>query len=252
MSRTEMRPARTETRSTSILVGTSGWVYRDWRDRVYPKGLPQRAWLHHLSRRFPTIEINASFYRLPAPETFRGWSQQVPEGFVFAVKMSRYLTHLRRLREPLEPVERFWEAATELGPALGPVLCQFPPNFARDVALLEEFLSVLPGKMRAAFEFRHASRNDDDVWAALDRAGAATVIAHRPRARPPLVVTGGWSYIRFHQGSLLGPGYHRATLATWARRIRELPARQTYVYFNNDPGGAAVRDAERLTALLPP
>jgi len=227
-------------------------VYRDWRDRVYPAGLPQRAWLHHLSRRFATIEINASFYRLPSPETFEGWSRQVPDGFVFAVKMSRYLTHLRRLREPAEPVERFWHAAARLGPALGPVLCQFPPNFSRDLSLLREFLSVLPSGMCAAFEFRHPSWHDDDVWSALDRAGAATVIAHRPRARPPLIVTGGWSYLRFHQGSLLGPGYRHTTLARWAGRIEELPADRTYVYFNNDPGGAAVRDAERLTALLTP
>jgi uncharacterized protein YecE (DUF72 family) len=248
MTRTATPPTARET--TSISVGTSGWVYRDWRDRVYPAGLPQRAWLHHLSRRLATIEINASFYRLPSPETFHGWSLQVPAGFVFSAKMSRYLTHLRRLREPLEPVERFWTAATELGRALGPVLCQFPPTFARDLTLLEEFLSVIPADMRAAIEFRHASWQDDDVWAALDRAGAATVIAHRPRARPPLVVTGGWSYIRFHQGSLLGPGYRRATLARWARRIRDLPADRIYVYFNNDAGGAAVRDAERLEALL--
>ena len=250
MTRTETRPAARQT--TSISIGTSGWVYRDWRDRVYPPGLPQRAWLHHLSRRLATIEINASFYRLPSAETFEGWSGQVPDGFVFAVKMSRYLTHLRRLREPVEPVERFWRAATGLGPALGPVLCQFPPTFARDLALLDEFLSVVPRDMRAAFEFRHASWHDDDVWSALDRAGAATVIAHRPRARPPLVVTGGWSYLRFHQGSLLAPGYRRATLARWARRIRDLPAERTYVYFNNDPGGAAVRDAEHLAALLAP
>ena len=248
MTRTATEPAARET--TSISVGTSGWVYRDWRDRVYPAGLPQRAWLHHLSRRFATIEINASFYRLPSPETFEGWSRQVPDGFVFAVKMSRYLTHLRRLREPADPVERFWHAATRLGPALGPVLCQFPPNFSRDLSLLGEFLSVLPSGMRAAFEFRHPSWHDDDVWSALDRAGAATVIAHRPLARPPLSVTGGWSYLRFHQGSLLGPGYRHMTLARWARRIEELPADRTYVYFNNDPGGAAVRDAERLAALL--
>jgi uncharacterized protein YecE (DUF72 family) len=197
MTRTATPPTARET--TSISVGTSGWVYRDWRDHVY---------------------------------------------------LSRYLTHLRRLREPLEPVERFWAAASQLGPALGPVLCQFPPTFGRDLTLLEEFLSVIPADMRAAMEFRHASWHDDDVWAALDRAGAATVIAHRPRARPPLVVTGGWSYVRFHQGSLLGPGYRRATLARWARRIRGLSAERIYVYFNNDAAGAAVRDAERLEALL--
>jgi uncharacterized protein YecE (DUF72 family) len=232
------------------VIGTSGWVYRDWRERVYPEGLPQRRWLEHLSRRFATIEINASFYRLPTPETFEGWAAQVPDGFVFAVKMSRYLTHLRRLREPAEPLERFWSAATRLGSALGPVLFQLPPNFRRDLPALQEVLDRMPATMRAAFEFRHDSWRDDDVWDALDRAGAATVIAHRPRARPPIVVTGGWSYLRFHQGTLVGPGYRRRTLARWAERIRQLQADPIYVYFNNDPGGAAVRDADRLRASL--
>jgi uncharacterized protein YecE (DUF72 family) len=131
-------------------------------------------------------------------------ARQVPEGFVFAVKMSRYLTHIRRLRDPAVPIERF----------------------------------------------RHPSWHDDDVWSALDRAGSATVLAYRPRVRVRSVVTGGWSYVRFHQGTILGPGYRRSTLLRWAHRICELPARRTYVYFNNDPGGAAVHDAEVLRSLL--
>jgi uncharacterized protein YecE (DUF72 family) len=169
---------------------------------------------------------------------------------VFAIKMSRYLTHVRRLREPSEPLERFWSAASRLGPALGPVLFQLPPTFRRDLALLQDVLDALPGSMLAAFEFRHPSWFDDDVWSALDRAGGATVLAHRPRARVPSVVTGGWSYIRFHRGSLVGPSYRRSTLAGWAERIGALPADRVYVYFNNDQGGAAVRDADRLSALL--
>jgi uncharacterized protein YecE (DUF72 family) len=237
-------------KATNIVIGTSGWVYRDWRGRVYPDDLPQDRWLGYLSQRFSTIEINASFYRLPAPETFEGWSRQVPEGFVFAVKMSRYLTHIRRLRDPAVPIERFWDAATLLGPMLGPVLFQFPPTFARDLSLLQDTLDLLPGSMQAAFEFRHPSWHDDDVWSALDRAGSATVLAHRPRVRVRSVVTGGWSYVRFHQGTIRGPGYRRSTLLRWAHRICDLPARLTYVYFNNDPGGAAVHDAEVLRSLL--
>lgn len=236
--------------TTDVAIGTSGWVYRDWRDRVYPEGMPQRQWLGYLSNRFRSIEINASFYRLPSPETFEGWARQVPEGFVFAVKMSRFLTHLRRLREPHEPLERFWSAASRLGPALGPVLFQLPPTFQRDLSELQGVLDAMPQSMRAAFEFRHPSWFDDDVWSSLDRAGAATVLAHRPRARVPWVVTGGWSYIRFHQGTIAGSSYRRSTLARWASRISTLPVQRVYVYFNNDPGGAAVRDADRLAALL--
>jgi uncharacterized protein YecE (DUF72 family) len=233
-----------------VRVGTSGWVYRDWGEFVYPQGVPQRSWLHHLSRRFSTIEINASFYRLPSPDTFQRWAEQVPRDFVFAVKMSRYLTHLRRFRDPAEPLGRFWEGASRLGPALGPVLFQQPPTFACDIGALREVLEALPVGMRAAFEFRHASWHRDDVLDALDHAGAAWVIAHRPYARPPLEVTGGWSYVRFHQGTVLGPGYRPSTLRRWSHRLSDLPAQQVFVYFNNDPGGAAVRDAELMERYL--
>ena len=225
-------------------------MYRDWAEHVYPRGLPQRSWLHHLSRRFPSVEVNASFYRLPALETYERWAGQVPGDFVFAVKMSRYLTHVRRFREPEEPLRRFWEGTTRLGSALGPVLFQQPPTFACDLGALRALLDALPVGMQAAFEFRHASWHRDDVLDALDKAGAAWVIGHRPRSRPPLEVTGGWSYVRFHQGTIAGADYRSSTLRRWADRLAELPARQLFVYFNNDPGGAAVRDARRMQRYL--
>ncbi|HEX6131191.1 MAG TPA: DUF72 domain-containing protein [Actinomycetota bacterium] len=233
-----------------VRIGTSGWVYRDWRGTVYPTELPQRRWLEHLSRRFPTIEINASFYRLPERDTFAGWREQVPEGFRFAVKMSRYLTHLRRFRDPTDSVDRFWERATALGPTLGPVLFQQPPRFPADVGLLRELLSTLPAAMRPAFEFRDPSWERDDVLATLDAAGAAWVLADRPDARVTPHVTGGWTYVRFHRGRRVAFGYTAAKLRTWADRIAALPASDAWIYFNNDPGGAAVRDAARLERLL--
>jgi uncharacterized protein YecE (DUF72 family) len=233
-----------------VRIGTSGWVYGDWKEHVYPPGLPQSRWLEHIADRFPTVEINASFYRLPRRQTFEGWRDRVPRGFVFAVKMSRYLTHIRRLREPREPLERFWEAATGLGPALGPVLFQFPPRFGIELELLRNTLALLPPEMRAAFEFRDASWETDEVLATLDRAGAAWVLADRPNARVRLHVTGGWSYLRFHRGTADGFSYSAAKLRRWADRIASLPADDVFVYFNNDPGGAAVRDAERLESLL--
>jgi uncharacterized protein YecE (DUF72 family) len=233
-----------------IWVGTSGWMYADWRDRVYPHGLPQRSWLHHLSRRFPTIEINASFYRLPSVETFDRWRLEVPRGFRFAVKMSRYLTHIRRFRDPADPLARFWERASRLGDKLGPVLFQQPPTFRRDLGLLRDVLAALPPEMRPAFEFRHPSWRDDDVLAALDEAGAALVLADGPGARVPISVTGGWSYVRFHRGTQVTAAYRPGKLRRWAGRLRSIDAAEVFAYFNNDPGGAAVRDADRFRSLL--
>jgi uncharacterized protein YecE (DUF72 family) len=233
-----------------VRIGTSGWVYRDWREHVYPPGLPQGRWLEHIAGRFPTVELNASFYRLPPRRTFEGWQVRVPAGFLFAVKMSRYLTHIRRLREPEEPLSRFWEAATGLGATLGPVLFQFPPRFGIDLGLLGHTLSILPAGIRPAFEFRDASWETDEVLGALDAAGAAWVLADRPGARVRPHVTGGWSYVRFHRGTADGFDYPHEKLRRWAEKIAALPAREAYVYFNNDPGGAAVRDAEYLDSIL--
>lgn len=234
----------------NVRVGTSGWVYRDWKGTVYPEPLPQRRWLEHLAARFSTVELNASFYRLPPRSTFEGWGRRVPDGFVFAVKMSRFLTHIRRLREPEEPIARFWKAATGLGATLGPVLIQLPPGFERDLALLRGTLELLPPGMRAAFEFRDGSWETDEVLEALDAVGAAWVLADTPGARVRPHVTGGWSYVRFHRGTTGGFDYTADKLRRWADRIAGLPARDVFVYFNNDPGGAAVRDAERLVRSL--
>jgi uncharacterized protein YecE (DUF72 family) len=235
----------------AIRVGTSGWQYDDWLGEVYPRDLPKRAWLAHLASRFRTVEVNNSFYRLPSPEAFARWRDETPDGFVIAVKASRFITHIRRLRDCREPVGLLWSRARELGPRLGPILFQLPPRFPVDVSRLEGFLGVLPRAMRAAFEFRDRSWETDEVFQALDRAGAAFVLADRPGARVPGVVTGGWSYVRFHQGREDDPGYTRAKLRRWADRLAGLAVDDVFVYFNNDTGGAAVRDAQTLMELLP-
>lgn len=234
-----------------IHVGTSGWQYDDWRGRFYPEGVGTARWLGLYSERFPTVELNASFYRLPTPERFAAWRDQTPEGFLFAVKASRYITHIRRLRDCGKPVELLWRRAAGLGPRLGPVLFQLPPNLRLDLALLRGFLRVLPDGLRAAFEFRHPSWEDPEVHRALDEAGVALVLADRPYARVPDLVTGGWAYLRFHQGRPGAPGYPRPKLRRWAARIAGLAADEVFVYFNNDTGGAAVRDAAALAELLP-
>lgn len=233
-----------------VVVGTSGWQYRDWRERFYPPGVPQRSWLAYFSERFPAVEINNTFYMLPAEDTFVRWREESAPGFVFAVKASRYITHIRRLRDCREPLRRFWSRSRRLGKKLGPVLFQLPPNFQADLDRLRGFLRLLPTSMRAAFEFRHPSWEAREVYEALDHAGSAIVLADRPGARPPYVVTGGWSYVRFHQGRRSGPGYAREKLRRYAERLAGSGAEETWAFFNNDQQGAAVRDAATLTALL--
>jgi uncharacterized protein YecE (DUF72 family) len=233
-----------------VLIGTSGWQYEDWRGVLYAEGVPKRRWLSAYAERFPTVEVNNTFYRLPQASTFARWAEETPPGFVWAVKASRFITHIRRLRDCAEPVELLRSRAAELGSRLGPVLFQCPPSLAGDPTLLGEFLGVLPASLRAAFEFRHPSWFREDVYELLDAARAALVLADRPFASPPDVVTGGWTYLRFHQGRPNAPGYPREKLRRWARRIASFEAREVFVYFNNDTGGAAVRDALTLRGLL--
>jgi uncharacterized protein YecE (DUF72 family) len=234
-------------------VGTSGWQYRDWRGTFYPEKLPQREWLRYFSSRFPTVEVNNSFYMLPKEESFARWGRESAPGFVVTVKASRYITHIRRLRDTGDSVELFWARARHVGEKLGPILFQLPPKFRVDLPLLRDFLAQLPAGMRAAFEFRDASWESDEVYAALDATGAAWVIPDRPGWRVPTPVTGGWTYLRFHQGGqgALRSDYSRDKLRRWADRVAALEgASEAFVYFNNDPGGAAVRDAATTMDLL--
>ncbi|HEX8100635.1 MAG TPA: DUF72 domain-containing protein [Actinomycetota bacterium] len=234
-----------------IYVGTSGWQYGSWKGGAfYPKGLPQRAWLSHYVTKFPVVEVNNSFYQLPKETTFDKWRVETPVDFLFVIKASRYITHIRRLRNAKDSVDLFWSRATRLGPKLGPVLFQLPPKFRADATLLRDFLALLPPEIKAAFEFRDDSWVNDEVCQLLDRAGAAWVLPDRPGARVPTIVTGGWSYLRFHQGRSFHPKYSRSKLRSWADRIAELPARDTYIFFNNDPLAAAPADAQTLMELL--
>jgi uncharacterized protein YecE (DUF72 family) len=232
-----------------ILVGTSGWQYRDWRGPVYHDE-PQSTWLGQYAARFSTVEVNNTFYRLPDAGTFRRWHDETPQGFTFAVKASRFLTHLKRLRDPADPVDLLLDRAAALGDRLGPVLFQLPPTMKADVERLRETLDAVRGRVAAAFEFRHPTWLIDPVFELLDERGAALVLVDRAGERSEPRVTGGWSYVRFHQGTRLRAGYRRDTLRSWADRLASLPARDVYVYFNNDPGAAAPRDADRLIELL--
>ncbi|WP_324787132.1 DUF72 domain-containing protein [Streptomyces sp. H51] len=231
----------------TLLAGTSGWQYRDWRGVLYPAGCPVRLWLEEYARRFATVELNNAFYRLPARETFESWRERVPPDFVVAVKASRYLTHIKRLREPEEPVHRLMTHAAGLGDRLGPVLLQLPPTLRADAGLLDACLSRFPPGTRVAVEPRHDSWWTPEVRRVLEHRGAALCWAD-VLARPvtPLWRTADWGYVRLHQGRARPwPHYGRRSLESWVDRIATAfaDAEDTYVYFNNDPGGAAVRDA---------
>jgi uncharacterized protein YecE (DUF72 family) len=236
-----------------LLVGTSGWQYRDWRGRFYPDGLPQRRWLEHFAGRFATVEVNNAFYRLPDRSTFVQWRERTPEDFCVAVKMSRYLTHIKRLKEPAEPVARFLGRAEALGDRLGPVLLQLPPTLRADVDTLAETLRRFPRDVRVAVEPRHESWWSDDTRRTLERHGAALCWADRlGRPVTPLWRTAGFGYLRMHEGRARPrPRYGPAALRSWLDRIgKEFGDEDpVHVYFNNDPGGAAVVDATALGAL---
>ncbi|MFF3318803.1 DUF72 domain-containing protein [Streptomyces sp. NPDC003035] len=230
-----------------VFVGTSGWQYRDWRGVLYPEGVPQRLWLEEYARRFVAVENNNAFYRLPERRTFAEWRDRTPEGFVMAVKASRFLTHVKRLKEPEEPVERLMGRAEALGDRLGPVLLQLPPTLRADAGLLDAVLARFPRAVRVAVEPRHDSWWTDGIASVLVDRGAALCWADRgSRPVTPLWRTTDWGYLRLHEGRAKPwPAYGRQALATWADRLAATwpDAADVYVFLNNDPGGAAVRDA---------
>jgi uncharacterized protein YecE (DUF72 family) len=231
----------------TIRVGTSGWVYRDWRGDFYPTGVPQRLWLEHYATEFDTVEVNNAFYRLPPYEVFAKWRERLPSGFVVAVKASRFLTHIKRLAEPAEPVDRLMKAASGLGDRLGPILLQLPPSLSVELDRLHACLAEFPAGTRVAVEPRHASWWTDDVRRLLEKHGAALAWADR-KSRPvtPLWRTTDWTYLRMHEGAASPwPSYGRAALQTWADRITD----DSYVYFNNDQHATAPRNAATFRRL---
>jgi uncharacterized protein YecE (DUF72 family) len=237
-----------------IRIGCSGWVYRDWRGRFYPKDVPQSRWLEHYAKTFDTVELNATFYRLATQAAARRWAEQTPAGFAFAAKASRYLTHMKRLTDLDRGVKRYFDSIAPLAEAnrLGPIVWQFPERFARDDERLARALECLPPG-RHAFEFRHPSWFAPDVEALLRRHRVALVIGDHPeRPFQSHARTTDWTLIRFHYGARGRRGnYADSELQEWARRLRRW-ARNTdvYAYFNNDWEAFAPRNALRLRELL--
>jgi len=233
-------------------IGTSGWHYGHWRGPFYPRDLPAARMLDFYARRFDSVEINNSFYRLPTAETFAAWRDAAPPGFLFAVKASRYLTHMKKLKEPEQGLERLLPRVEVLRKKLGPVLFQLPPFWDLNLDRLAAFLDALPRTHRYAFEFRHPAWHQAPVYELLARHNAAYCIYELAGFRSPVQVTAGFAYVRLHgpEGKYAGR-YSPAALRFWARHIEEWRQRlkAVYVYFDNDQAGYAAPNAAELKAM---
>lgn len=234
-------------------VGTSGWHYDHWRDRFYPDKLAKADWLEFYATQFTTVELNNSFYRLPSEDTFATWRDSSPGNFIFAVKVSRFVTHIKRLKNTEDAVEKFVSRAIILGEKLGPLLYQLPPNMHRDDDRLVSFLSTLPRGIKHVFEFRHQSWLDESVFEALHKYNIGLCVFDMPSLTCPLVATADFAYVRFHGSTgLYSSCYTDEELAGWAGRLADLAAslKATYIYFNNDAEAFAVRNAKTLRGYL--
>jgi uncharacterized protein YecE (DUF72 family) len=232
-------------------VGTSGWHYKHWLGKFYPERLPPSKMLEWYARSFHTVEINNSFYRLPPESALQTWRSTVPEDFCFAVKGSRFITHMKKLKDPGLALDKFFARADLLGHKLGPVLFQLPPNWPLDLERLAAFLVALPRAHRYAFEFRHAGWHTPQVYRLLGRHQAAFCVYDLAGFVSPFEVTTDFTYVRLH-----GPGgryqglYDHPSLQRWTERISSWPVKHAWVYFDNDDSGFAARNALELRDLL--
>ncbi len=244
-----------------LIIGCSGWQYRWWKGNFYPDDLPASRWLEFYTRHFQSVEINNTFYRLPPAATFEHWRQRTPEGFIVAIKASRFLTHLKRLKDARPSLTLLFSRVAALGSRTGPILFQLPPHLPRDLGRLETFVADLAATApileqdacpaHFALEFRDPSWYVDDVFAMCDRAGVAICLHDMAGSALTAPAVGPFVYLRFHgaDGRYHG-SYPPDALREWATRMRAWSAagRDVFAYFNNDPGGAAVRDARALRA----
>ena len=230
----------------TLFLGTSGWQYDHWRETFYPPEVKPPTWLEHYAERFQTVEVNNTFYRLPPAKTFEAWERRSTDDFVFVLKVSRYLTHIKRLKEAKESVALFLERAKPLGRKTGPFLVQLPPNLQAEPERLRDTLRQFPSGARVAVEFRHDSWYTDEVKAVLEEHGATLCLADRgEKVLGATWRTAEWGYVRFHHGRARPePCYRRRTLESWMERIAERwsPQDDVYVFFNNDPLACALRD----------
>lgn len=228
-----------------VRCGTSGFGYLSWRGTFYPPTARSGDLLRLYGERFSAVEINNTFYRMPAAAMLAGWREQVPASFTFVLKGPQVITHRKRLKEAAQETAHFHEVARALGPQLGPMLWQLPPNLKADLPRLQAFLGLLPAGVRAAFEFRHPSWLDDAVYAALREKGAALVVAHDEERETPFVATAAFGYLR-----LRAPGYDPAALRSWAERILSQPWGEAFAFFKHEEEGTGPALAQAMREVL--
>lgn len=229
-----------------LLTGTSGFAYKEWKPSFYPEDLPASGFLGYYAERFPSVEINNTFYRMPSEAQLKQWAEQVPDGFTFVLKASQRITHQKRLKEVGEEWGYFSRTAAVLGDRLGPILVQLPPNMKKDAERLDAFLSLVPEHERVALEFRHPSWHDEQVFEVLRRNRTALCIAHGEQDEPtPLVATADWGYAR-----LRNVEYTRAELEEWARNFRAQPWRELFVFFKHEDAGTGPKLAREFAAIF--
>ena len=238
---------------SKIHVGCSGWVYKHWRGLLYPEGLPQKRWFERYAEDFDTVEINASFYRVPLASTFEGWRNKAPPGFRYAVKVNRFITHMKKLLDCEQPLKDFIALVRPLGQTLGPLLYQLPPSLHKDLPRLDAFLQRLPDDLEQVVEFRHKSWYDDDVLALLDRFGIGFVAHDLKGLESPRWASGRTAYVRFHgAGGKYWGRYSDEALLGWTdwclQQARH--GRSVWCYFNNDIHGHAIEDARTLKSMV--
>jgi uncharacterized protein YecE (DUF72 family) len=234
-------------------IGTSGWVYPHWRGAFYPHDIPQSKWLSFYTQHFDTVELNNTFYHLPKEKTFDNWHTRAPDGFSYAVKASRFITHIKKLNDVAEPLQTFLDRACHLKEKLGPILYQLPPGMHRNDERLEGFLSLLPQSISHAVEFRHKSWLYDQVFDILQRHNTGLCVFDMPGFQCPLIATADFAYLRFHGSSgLYSSCYSDDELESWTKRIAEVAKglESVYIYFNNDAEGFAIRNAQTLREKL--
>ncbi|HEV8581621.1 MAG TPA: DUF72 domain-containing protein [Thermoanaerobaculia bacterium] len=229
----------------NLYVGTSGYAYKEWKGTFYPEDLPEKQWLHYYGQRFRTVEINNTFYRMPKRTVVEAWADDVPADFKFVLKASQRITHMQRLKNAGDTLSYLIQAAAVLEQRLGPLLFQLPPNLKKDVPRLREFLDLLPPPCRVAFEFRHASWFDEEVFALLRDHRAALCIAEGEEdLEVPFVSTGDWGYLRLRR-----PDYSDADLKAWLERVREPGWQDAFVFFKHEDEGKGPQMAERFLEL---
>ena len=228
-----------------VLAGTSGYSYKEWKRTFYPEDLPADEMLRYYASKLPAVEINNTFYRMPKAEMLSRWAEEVPDGFRFALKASQQITHRRRLKDAADPVGYFFKVAVTLGDRMGPVLFQLPPNLKKDLPRLTDFLAILPPASRCAFEFRHESWFEDDVFEALKAGGRALCVAEDEELATPFQATTDWGYLRLRRQD-----YAESDLRDRAATLLAQPWSEAYVFFKHEEGGKGPKLAESLTKIL--